>query len=177
MCQRRVNVHGLTALDDLLGRSLVLHGPHIVQTVSDLDQHHTDILGHGHEHLAQILHLCLLRGGEIGTGQLGNTFHQLGNRSTELLFNIIVGGIGILNTVMQQRTQHRIHIQTHLHHDLCHRQGVDDIGRSVLTLLILMLGVGIFDCPFDLVHVRTGHASDQRADQRFIMFRKSFHVY
>ena len=68
--QRRIDVHGLTGLGDLLGRALVLHGTGVVQAVGDLDEDDADVLAHGHEHLAQILHLLLLERGILHARQL-----------------------------------------------------------------------------------------------------------
>ena len=47
---------------------LVLHGAHIVQPVTDLDEDDPDVLGHGQQHFAQILHLLLLRGWHTARG-------------------------------------------------------------------------------------------------------------
>ena len=145
MRQGGVHVHGFLALDNLLFRGLVLHGAHIVQPVSNLDQHHPDVLAHGHEHLAQIFHLSFLGGGEIGSCQFGNALHQLRHGGSEQLFNLIVGGIGVLNTVMEQGTQNGINVQPHFYHDFRNRQGVDDVGGAVLALLVLVLLIGILD--------------------------------
>jgi hypothetical protein len=61
-----------------------------VETVGNFDQHHPDVLGHGHEHLAQGFHLGLLFGGEVGSGQLGDTFHQFSYGGTEELLDLLV---------------------------------------------------------------------------------------
>ena len=152
-----VNIHGLPALDQLLGRALVLHSAHIVQPVSDLNQHNPDVLGHGHEHLPQILHLLLLRAGEIGTGQLGNALHQFGGSLTKEVCNLVKGGIGVLNAIVQQRTQHRIHIQAHFSHDGGNSQRMDDIGRAVLAGLLFVLFPGVLHCLINEGHIHTGH--------------------
>ncbi len=101
--QGRVNIHGLPALEDLFGRGLILHGPHIVEPVGNLDKHHPDVLAHGHEHLPQILHLGLLPGGKIRPGQLGNALHQFGDGGAEELLNFLVGSVGVFNAVVEQR--------------------------------------------------------------------------
>jgi hypothetical protein len=40
----------------------VLERPHVVQAVRELDQDHADVLGHGEDHLAEVLGLLFLRG-------------------------------------------------------------------------------------------------------------------
>ena len=97
-----IDIHGFPALFDLLFRGLVLHGTHIVEPVSDLDQHHPDVLGHSHKHLPQVFHLGLLGAGEIGAGQLGNTLYQFGNGRAEQTGNFIVGSVGVFNAVVEQ---------------------------------------------------------------------------
>ncbi len=100
--QGGVDVHGLPALADLLFRGLVLHGAHIVQPVGDFDEDHPDVLAHGHEHLAQVFHLGLLGGGEVGPGQLGDPLHKLRYGGPEELFDLLVGGVGVLDAVVEQ---------------------------------------------------------------------------
>ena len=101
--QGRVDVHGLLTLGNLLLRGLVLHGADIMKPVGNLDEHHPDVLAHGHEHLPQIFHLGLLRGGEIRPGQLGDALHQFGNGGAEELLNFLVGSVGVFNAVVEQR--------------------------------------------------------------------------
>ena len=97
-----VDLHGLQGLLPLLLGGLVLHGAHVVEPVADLDEDHPDVLGHGHEHLPQVLHLLLFLGGVLHPGQLGDPLHQVGHRVAELLGHLLVGGVGVLNGVVEQ---------------------------------------------------------------------------
>ena len=173
--QRRVNIHGLPAFFQLLFRGLVLHGAHIVKPVGDLDEHHPDVLGHGHEHLAQVFHLSLLGGGEVGTGQLGDALHQLGNGGAENSLNVLVGSVGVLNAVVKQRTQHRVAVQAHFRHDLGDGQGVNDVGGAVLALLGLVLGAGIVHGLVDERPVSSGNVLVDGSLHGGIVFFKGFH--
>ena len=175
MSQGRVDVHGFLTFLELLFRRLILHGAHIVQPVGDLDQHHPDVLGHGHEHFTQIFHLRLLGGGEIGLGQLGDTLDQLGHGLAEDLFNVGVGGIRVLNAVVEQGAQHGVDIQTHFRHDLGHGQRVNDVGRTVLSELIPVLDPSIVDSLVDQRHVRIGHTLQNGVSHGGIVFFKGFH--
>ena len=175
MGQRGVDIHGLPALFDLLFRGLVLHGAHIVKPVGNFDEHHPDVLGHGHEHFPQILHLLLLGGGEIGPGQLGDTLHQLRYRGTEDLLDFLVGGVGILNAVVEQRAQHGVLVQTHFRYDLGHGKRVDDVGGAVLALLQLVLNVCVVHRLVNELHIRAGHPLQNRGVHGGIVFFKGFH--
>ena len=135
-----VDLHGLQGFLLLLLGRLVLHGTHVVEAVADLDEDHPDVLGHGHEHLAQVLHLLLFLGGILHPGQLGDTLHQVGHHRAEELGDLLMGGAGVLDAVMEQGGNDGISVQLQLGHDLGHRQGMGNIGRSVLAQLP---GVGI----------------------------------
>ena len=146
-----------------------------MKPVGNLNQHHPDVLGHGHEHLAQILHLGLLGAGEIGPGQLGDTLHQLRDGLPEEPLDFLVGGIGVLNAVMEQGAQNGIHVQAHLRDDFGHRQGVDDIGGAVLALLLFMLVVGVFHRPVHQSHIRPGHPVFDGGAHGGVVLFKGFH--
>ena len=171
----RVNVHCLPALLNLLFRRLVLHGAHVVEPVGNFDQHHPDVLAHGHEHLAQILHLRLLGGGEIRPGQLCDALHQLRHGGAEDFFNVLMGGVGVLDAVVEQGAQNGVAVQPHLRHDLGDRQGVDDVGRTVLPLLHLVLLVGVIHGTVDERHVRARQVLFDCVAHRRVMFFKGFH--
>ena len=171
----RVDVHCLPALLNLLFRRLVLHGAHVVEPVGDFDQHHPDVLAHGHEHLAQILHLRLLGGGEIRPGQLGNALHQLRHGGAEDFFDVLVGSVGVLNAVVEQGAQNGVAVQPHLRHDLGDRQGVDDVRGTVLPLLHLVLPVGVVHGTVDERHVRAGQMLFDCVAHGRVMFFKGFH--
>ena len=59
-------------------------------------------LAHGQEHLPQVLHLLLFHGGVLHPGQLGDPLHQIGHRGAEALGDLLIGGVGILNAVVEQ---------------------------------------------------------------------------
>ena len=137
-----VDLHGFQTLFPLLHGGLVFHRPHIVQTVANLDEDDPDVIGHGHEHLTQILHLLLFLGDELDLGQLGHALHQVGHRQTKALGHIGVGGAGVLDGVVEQGGDDRVHIQTQVSHDLGHGQGVDDIRLAAFAELTVVLRIG-----------------------------------
>jgi len=125
----RIDLQSLKGLLLLLFRSLVLHGAHIVQPVGDLDEDDPDVLGHGQQHFAQIFHLLLGLGGIVDPGQLADPLHQIRHRGGELLGDVLVGGGGVLNGVVEQGRLDGLGVQVQLlRHDLGHSQGMGDEG-------------------------------------------------
>ena len=153
-----VDLHGLQSLSLLLALGLVLHGAHIVQPVAHLDENDPDVLGHGHEHLAQVLHLLLLFGGILHSRQLGDPFHQVGHGGAELLGDLVVGGVGVLDTVMEQGGNDGVHVQPQIGYQLGHGNGVGDIGLPCFAQLLAMVGIGVFKKPPAAVWYRHGVA-------------------
>ena len=124
-----VDLQGLEGLLLLLLRGLVLHGAHIVEPVGDLDEDHPDVLGHGQQHFPEVLHLLLGLGGIVDPGQLADPLHQVRHRRGELLGDVLVGGGGILNGVVEQGGLDGLGVQVQLlGHDLGHGQGVGHKG-------------------------------------------------
>ena len=60
--KRRVNFESFVALFDFFLGAHVLHGPHVVQSVRQLDDQDADVLGHCQKHLAEVLRLYFLFG-------------------------------------------------------------------------------------------------------------------
>ena len=101
----------------------------IVQPVGDLDEDDPDVLGHGQQHFAQIFHLLLGLGGIVDPGQLADPLHQIRHRGGELLGDVLVGGGGVLNGVVEQGRLDGLGVQVQLlRHDLGHSQGMGDEG-------------------------------------------------
>ena len=115
-----------------------------MQPVGDLHQDDPDVAAHGQEHLAQIFHLLLFLADILHPRQLGHALHQFGHRRGEELCDLLVGGVGVLDAVVEQGRHDGLAVQVHIRHDLRHRQGVGDIGRAVLAPLVDVLFPGIF---------------------------------
>ena len=174
--QGRVDVHGLHRLGDLLGPGLVFHGALVVQAVADLDEHHADVLGHGHKELAQVFHLLLFQGGELHPGQLGDALDQLRHGLAELCGDIVKRGVGVLDAVVQKGREDGVGIQADLGHDLGHGQGVDDIGRAVLALLALVFFIGISHRPLHALQIGIGCVLGDGLHHCLIVVLKGLHT-
>ena len=165
-----IDLHGLQGFFPLLPGGLVLHGAHVVQPVAHLNENHPDIPAHGHEHFSQILHLLLFLGDKLHLGQLGDPLHQLGHRGVEPLGDLLVGGSGVLNTVVKQGGHHAVDVQLQVGNNLRHGDGMDDIGLAALAQLAMVGGVGVGEGVKEHLRVQTGHVGEHPFFQRVIAF-------
>ena len=146
----RVDIHCLPGLLLLLFRLHVLKGPHIVETVRQLDEDDTDILGHGKEHLSKVLCLDFDLIRIVGQlSQLCNAVDQKSDLRPEFLFDLRIGHPGILHGIVQKTRNDGFLVQLQVRQDNGHTERVDDIGLSGFSFLILvglLCGkVGLFD--------------------------------
>ena len=72
MGQWRIDLHGLTRNALLLILAQMLEGTHIMQAVCQFDQNDTNILRHGHEHLAMVFRQLLFMGLVLNLPELGH---------------------------------------------------------------------------------------------------------
>ena len=178
--QRRIDLHGLHGLGHLLCRGLVFEGAHIVQPVRDLDEDNADVLAHGHEHLAQILHLLLFHCGILDAGQLGDTLDQLGHRPAEQARDLVEARIRVLHDLVEQLLVEVGVVVGHLvpadlGHDLRHGQRMDDIGFAGFAQLHFMFFVGVFKRALYYIQIGGGRIPLYRLHHGFIMFFSGFH--
>ena len=131
----RVDLHRLKGLGALLLGSLVGHGAHIVQAVGDLDEDDADVLGHGHEHLAQVLHLLVLFAGVLHAAELRDALDDVRDSRAELAGNVLMGEVRVLYNIVQERGDDGVLIQTHVDGDVRRGDAVRDIRRAVAPLL------------------------------------------
>ena len=166
-----VDLHGLKGFLLLLLRRLILHGAHVVETVGYLDEDDPDILGHGYQHLAEVLHLLLLLGGVMDAGQLADALHQIGHRGGEQLADLLVGGGGILNGVVKQGRHDGLRVQMQLlRHDLGHGQRVGDERRAVLPVLPGVVGGSVLVGSVDLIKAGGGIIAFDSLDEMVVHF-------
>ncbi len=98
-----------------------------MQPVSQLDQNHPDIVGHGQQHFAEIFRLAFLFGLEMNLADFGDTIHQKRNLFTEHGGKVIIGGQGVLDRVMQKTGDNTGNIETQLSQQTGHLHGMDDV--------------------------------------------------
>ena len=79
----------------------------------------------------------------MDTGQLADALHQIGHRGGKQLGQLLMGGGGILDGVVEQRRLDGFAVQLQLlRHDLGHRQRVGHKGGAVLAQLGAVLVAG-----------------------------------
>ena len=175
MGQRRIDLHGLHGDVPLLLDLLILDGAHIVQPVRQLDHDDPDVLRHGDEHFAQVLHLLLFLGavgGMFHFGELGNAVYQHGHRRAKLPGDIFPGDGRILHRIVEQPRHDGFRVQPHLVDDAGHGHRMHDIGLAAPAQLILM-GLGRKAVgPADLFALLRGKA---RGDP-FDLLLQRFHI-
>ena len=100
--QRRIDVKGLAGNLVLFVGRLTLQGAHIVQTVADLDDNHTDIIAHGEKKFLEVLGLCRSLLAKDTTADLGQTIHNLCDLGTKDILDVLYGIVGIFYHIVQQ---------------------------------------------------------------------------
>ena len=94
-----------------------------------------------------------MNSGELHAGQLGDALDQLGHSRAEERRDLVEGGGGVLDAVVQQGGDDRVGVQTDLRDDLRNGERVDDVGGAVLALLAFVLGAGVLHRAVDLVEI------------------------
>ena len=77
MRERRVDVEGLAADAQPALGGVPVDRAHVVEPVTELDEHHAHVLGHGHEHLADVLGLVRLGAAHVDLAELGDAVDEL----------------------------------------------------------------------------------------------------
>ena len=140
-----VDLHRLEGFDALLLLALIGHRAHIVQTVGHLDEDDADVLGHGQQHLAHILHLLFFDACILHARELGDALNDVGHRAAEAARDVVMRERGVLDRVVQQRRDDRVLVEPHLRRDDGGGNAVRHIGRAVAALLPRMRTVGAFE--------------------------------
>ena len=102
-----------------------------MQAVSQLDEHHAYVVGHGEEKLAYVLGLLHRLVHENATRDLGESDHDTGNLGTKLVLNVFGGVVGVLHHIVQKGSADAGATQSNLfHHNTCDSQRVHHVGLS-----------------------------------------------
>jgi hypothetical protein len=149
--QRRIDVHCLLGHPFALLRRAGVQGPHVVQPVGQLDQHHADVVSHRQEHLAHALgphrlaihrHLdevtMLVEPGHLG--ELGHPVDEPRHLRAEPGLKILDRDGRVLSDVVQQRGGDGGGVELELGQRLCNGHRMGDVG---VTRLAVLTGVRI----------------------------------
>ena len=134
----RVDLEGLEGLFLLLLFSHVFERPHVVQTVSKLDDDDPDVLGHGDEHLADVLRLLLLVGGQRDFTEFGDAVDELGDLIAKNVREVAQSDVGIFDGVVQDGGDDGLMVHTEVEQDARDRDRVHDVGLTGITALVFM---------------------------------------
>ena len=137
--ERRVDVHRL-ARDPatLVGVLDVPQRAHVVQPVGQLDQQHTDVVGHRQQELAQVLRRALVVGLGLDLRQLGDTVHQPRDRGAEQLLDLFGGGDRVLDGVVEDGSGDRLVVEPQVRQDARDLDWMREIGIARCALLRAM---------------------------------------
>ena len=152
--QRGIQVERLARNLVLLVGRLGVQRAHVVQTVGYLNQDHTDILAHGEQQLLEVL--CLSRGlfAKDASADLCQSVDDLCNLRTEHVLDILNGEVGILHNIVEQGCTDTGRTQSYLRaHNLCHGDGVHDIGLARQSSHALVSLTCEIECFSNQVHL------------------------
>ncbi len=174
--QRCIDVQRLLGDAPLL---LARHGcdrAHVVQPVGELDDQDPQVLGHRHQHLAHRRGLLGLAGVELQSLQLGHAVHDLGDLGAERAFHVGDGDLGVLDGIVQQRSDQRDLVQTDLGDDPGHRHRVVDVALAAAAALVAVRLLGRLVGPVDHLHRRFGMSTAVGRQHRGELLRRSVGV-
>ena len=138
-----------------------------MEAIGQLDHQHAQVARHRHQHLAEVLGLPLLARGEGQLADLGHAVDQLGDLLAELAAEILLGGLGVLEDVVQQAGRHRGDVHLEADEQVGDLERVGEVrlaGGAVLTLVR-----GLREAVGALQHLQVGTRLILRnfLDQRF----------
>ena len=109
----RVDVDRLLRDGHLLHLGHVLEGAHVVDSVGELDQDDAYVLGHGHDHLAEVLGLVLLLGGERDLGEFRHAVDEAHDLGAEEILYLLERRYRVLDRVVQERRGYGGDVELH----------------------------------------------------------------
>ena len=129
LSERRIDIHSFFGDTTALFRAFdEVQRPHIMQTVSKLDQKHADIIGNREQKLAQIFCRTLVLGLGFNFRQLSDAINQARHFRAKAAFDVFDRGQRIFHRVMQQRRDYRVLIHFEVSHQASNLYGMAEIG-------------------------------------------------
>ena len=134
----RVDLESLEGLLLLLLFPHVFERPHVVQTVGELDDDDADVLGHGDEHLADVLRLLLLVSRQRDFTEFGDAADELGDLIAKGRGKVFEGNVGVLDRVVQDGGDDGLVVHAEVKEDARDCDRVHDVGLTGITALVFM---------------------------------------
>ena len=165
--ERSVDLLGFAG-DGLLAVGFeMLEGAHVVQAVSQLDEHHAHVFHHGQEHLADVFGLAVFAVGKLDFVDFGDALDDVGHLVAELGLDFFVGGGRVFNRIVQQAGGDGGRVHLHLRQHLGYLERVDDVGLAGGAHLAFMMLDAELPCLADEGDVFTGTVGVDVLEQRF----------
>ena len=111
-----------------------IESAHVVQPIGQLDEDDADVLGHGQEHLADVLGLLLFMAVGADLGQLGHAVDELRHFRPEALLDVVEREVRVLGDVVQEGGGDGGVVQAQLGTDEGRADGVVDEASPLLRL-------------------------------------------
>ena len=137
--QRRVYVHGLACLKQTAVLTQGGKRAHVMQAVGELDDDDANVLGHGEEHLAQREGLLLVHAVDFDVGKLGHAVDEFCHGFAKQAGNIGKRGLGILDSIVQQRGAHHIAVHLEVGQNDGNLDGMVNVHLARAALLVAVL--------------------------------------
>jgi hypothetical protein len=125
-----------------------------MQTIGELNQKNSDVLGHRNNHLANGFGLGVVS--VLDLVKLGNTIDEHGNLFAKVLAKLIQRVVSVLYGVVQESRNNCDGTDAEVRENLRHGQRVGDVGLATLASLALMKFFGNFVGPLDQTGIGLG---------------------
>ena len=136
----REDIQGLPRDGHLSIGTEIFEGPHIVQSIGELDQNDPDVIHGSEEEPAEVLGLGGFAGREraFEVGELRERHDQAGDIRSKLELEFLGRRVGVLEKIVQQPGGDGDLVEFHLGENPGHGQRMDEIGLSRSSHLTLV---------------------------------------
>ena len=122
---------------------LRFQGAHVVQSVADFDENHSDVIAHGEQQLLEVFCLCRSLVSKDATTDFCESIHNLCHLGTEDVGDVFYRIVCIFYHIMEQCCADAGRTQSHFFTgNLCHGDRVHDIrfARQSAHALVRLTG-------------------------------------
>jgi hypothetical protein len=172
-----VDLHRLARLATAMILRHGVHRAHVVEAVGELDDDDADILGHGEEHLAQVLGVGGVHGGgaELDGLELGGAVDEAGDLGVEAVGELGGGDAAILLDIVEEGGGDGVGVELEGCDGLGGVEGVDDVGLAGLAELAVVLFGGEEEGALDEVDAFFRQVLAHLREQGCGVYRKCCH--
>lgn len=114
----------------------MLERSHVIDAITQLDQEHTDVLSHGHDHFPETLSLGIFPRREIDFSELGHPVDQSCDLGAKIVLDVFDSNGGVFDDVVEQPRAYTRRVKLQISDELCHPSGVSEIGLPTFANLL-----------------------------------------